>query len=54
MEINNLMTIKNFAVKNSVTPSYIYKMIKEGKMKPVVINGVQFVDTSIYPTLPKK
>jgi hypothetical protein len=54
LNFNNLKTIKNFALQNKVTPSYIYKLIKEGKMKPVVIDSVQFIDMSVYPALPKK
>jgi len=54
LEINNLKTIKNFALQNKVTPAYIYKLMKEGKMKPVIIDGVQFVDTSVYSALPGK
>jgi hypothetical protein len=53
-DINNLKTIKNFALQNKVTASYIYKLIKEGKMKPVIIDEVQFIDMSVYSALPKK
>jgi hypothetical protein len=54
INIDNLKTIKNFALQNKVTASYIYKLIKEGKMKPVVIDEVQFIDMSVYSALPKK
>lgn len=54
IEITKLQTIKNFAVANHVTPAYIYKLIKEKKMKPVIIDNVQFIDTSVYSTLPRK
>jgi predicted ATP-dependent serine protease len=53
-KIDNLKTIKNFALLNKVTASYIYKLIKEGKMKPVIIDNVQFIDMSVYKALPNK
>lgn len=54
IEIDKLKTVKTFAMANSVTTAYIYKLIKEGKMKAFVIDGVNFIDTSIYPTLHSK
>lgn len=54
VEINKLKTIKNFAVANDVTAVYIYKLIKEKRMKNIVIDGVQFIDTSVYKTLQLK
>lgn len=47
-----LKTVKNFALGESVTPSYIYKLVKEGKMQLVLIDGVKFVDTDKYKTIP--
>jgi len=54
MATNNkwLKTIKNFALKEGVTPSYIYKLVKEHKMELEMIDGVKFVDTSKYSTIP--
>jgi hypothetical protein len=54
MQMNSkwLKTVKNFAVGEGVTASYIYKLVKENKMKLVMIDGVKFVDTSMYPTIP--
>jgi hypothetical protein len=52
--IHNLQTIKNYALGQNVTPSYIYKLIKEGKMSSVSIDGVQFIDTSRFPKIPIK
>ena len=56
MNINTekLRTIKNFAMKEKVTPSYIYKLIKEGKMSAVLIDGVQFIDVSKFNSIPVK
>jgi hypothetical protein len=44
IDIDSLLTIKNYSKKLDVTTSYIYKLIKENKMQPVVIDGVQFID----------
>jgi ABC-type antimicrobial peptide transport system permease subunit len=54
VDIQNLQTIKNYAVLNNVTASYIYKLAKENKMQIVNIDGVQFVNTKQYPVLPTK
>jgi hypothetical protein len=48
----NLKTVKNYALSERVTPSYIYKLVKEGKMDLVLIDGVKFVDTHRFPSLP--
>jgi hypothetical protein len=47
-----LKTVKNFALGERVTPSYIYKLVKENKMDLVLIDGMKFVDTSKYATIP--
>ena len=52
IDISQLMTIKNFALKERVTSSYIYKLIKEGKMNAFTIDGVQFIDINKYPFIP--
>ena len=52
IKIIKLKTIKNFALEEGVTPAYIYKLIKEMKMEALVIDGVQFIDTEKYPTIP--
>ena len=52
IDISQLMTIKNYALRERVTPAYIYKLIKEGKMQPVVINDVQFINVKDYSTIP--
>ena len=46
------MTIKNYALKEQVTPSYIYKLIKENKMESFSIDGMQFIEITKYPTIP--
>jgi hypothetical protein len=52
IDIKKLMTIKNYALREGVTPSYIYKLEKEGKMLCFVIDGVKFVELDKYPALP--
>jgi hypothetical protein len=52
VDISNLLTIKNFALKEKVTPAYIYKLIKEGRMQAVTINDVQFINVKAYKSIP--
>jgi hypothetical protein len=52
VDISRLLTVKNYAKGEGVTPSYIYKLTKEGKMNLCTIDGVKFVELSKYPTLP--
>jgi len=52
LNLKVLKTIKNYAVGEGVTPSYIYKLVKEGKMRLIMIDGMKFVDVSVYPTIP--
>ena len=51
-KFEDLLTIKNYADKFKVTASYIYKLIREHKMQAVMIDGVQFIDTTEYQNLP--
>ena len=41
-------------MQQGVTPSYIYKRVKEHKMTVVTIDGVQFINVKDYPTLKGK
>jgi hypothetical protein len=52
VDISRLLTVKNYAKSEGVTPSYIYKLNKEGKMGLCTIDGVKFVEVAKYPTLP--
>lgn len=54
VDTNKLRTIKNYAMENKVTAAYIYKLIAEKRMQPVVIDGVQFVDIAQFPKLPTR
>ena len=51
-EFKWLKTVKNYALGENITPSYIYKLVKEGKMQLIMIDGVKFVDSTKYPTIP--
>jgi len=44
MNYNHLKTIPSYSKKMKVTHQYIYKIIGEGKIKPVVIDGIKFID----------
>jgi hypothetical protein len=52
INIDKLQTIKNYAAANNITTSYIYKLIRESKMTVFFIDGVQFIQTDLYPTIP--
>jgi hypothetical protein len=53
IEINSLRTVKNYAVKQGITTSYIYKLVKEKKLDTVDIDGVKFIDVVKNPTINK-
>ena len=52
--INHLKTVKSFAHDNKVSTAYVYKIIQQGKLQPVIIDGVNFIDISKYPTIHAK
>lgn len=52
VETENLMSVKNYADREGVTASYIYKLEREGKMVLFQIDGVKFVEVNRYPTIP--
>ncbi len=54
VDILTLKSIKTYALNNGVTSSYIYKLIKESKIKCVDIDGVKFIDITKYPTIQSK
>jgi hypothetical protein len=54
IDIMSLKSVKNYALKESVTTSYIYKLIKENRLDSVDIDGVKFIDMLKYPTLQNK
>lgn len=52
IEINDLVTINNWAAMLGITTSYVYKLIKENKLQPVIIDGVKFINKAKYPKIP--
>jgi predicted ATP-dependent serine protease len=52
INIEKLQTIKNYAKAHNVTTTYIYKLIKSNKMQHVVIDGVQFIQSDVYTSIP--
>ena len=50
--IEKLQTVKNYALGQNITPSYIYKLVRQGKMDLVEIDGIKFVNVKEYPVIP--
>ena len=51
-DLSNLMSVKNYAGREKVTTSYIYKLIRENKMDSFSIDGIQFIEVDRFPTIP--
>ena len=51
-DLSNLMSVKNYAHRENVTTSYIYKLIRENKMDSFSIDGIQFIEVDRFPTIP--
>jgi hypothetical protein len=49
---DDLQTVKNYADSFGLTAAYIYKLEKEGKMELFKVDGVKFVPTNIYKSIP--
>ncbi len=49
MDIDNLKTVQNFSREYGYSTVHIYRLIKSGTLKSVVIDGVIFVDLSSVP-----
>ena len=43
MKTTKLVTIHNYAKRINVSPSYVYRLIKDKKLKSEKIDGVMFV-----------
>jgi hypothetical protein len=52
IDVDNLVTIKNWALGLAITTSYVYKLIKQKKLQPVTIDGIKFINKAKYPTIP--
>lgn len=53
VKTENLVTVKNYALSQSITTSYVYKLFKAKNIEPIVIDGVKFIDVKKYPTIKK-
>lgn len=49
MEIDALKTVQNFSREYGYSTVYIYRLIKRGTLKSIIIDGVIFIDTSKLP-----
>lgn len=52
IDTDSLQTVKNYADSFGVTAAYIYKLVKDGRMTLFEIDGVKFVNTAQYATIP--
>lgn len=50
-QITNLKTVKNYAQQHGVTTSYIYKLIGQERIRPVIIDGMKFIDEFDHPSI---
>jgi hypothetical protein len=53
MGIKDYKTVHNYANDKGVTVAYIYRLIREGRLKAEVIDGMYFIDTSKNTYEPK-
>jgi len=51
INITPLKSVKTYADMQKVTTAYIYKLMKSGRIQPVVIDGVMFVDIEKFPSI---
>lgn len=54
IETENLITVKNYAYEHRVSTSYVYRLIREGVMTSIQIDGVHFIEYQKWPSIPKK
>ena len=52
IDLNTLQTLRNYAVNHGVTPGYIYKLERDGKMETLLIDGVKIIQVDKYPSIP--
>jgi len=51
IDTNNVITVKTFARDNDVSTSYVYRLIREGKMNSILIDEVHFLPKgTVLPT----
>jgi hypothetical protein len=51
MKFENLRSVKTYARLNVCSTAYIYKLIKDKKIIPFIIDEVIFIDLEKYPSL---
>jgi hypothetical protein len=44
VDISKLVTVNTFASINNISISYVYKLIREGKVEKILIDNVAFID----------
>jgi len=49
VQIEKLKTVQNFSREYGYSTTYIYRLLKNGILKAVDIDGVAFVDTTRLP-----
>lgn len=54
VNIDDLKTVKNYALDRKVSTTYIYTLTKANRMDLVTIDGVQFIDKKKWPELPTR
>jgi hypothetical protein len=54
METKKLKTVNNFSREYGYSNVYIYRLIKNGVIKEIVIDGVKFIDMESIPADFKK
>ena len=52
VDISRLLSVSNYAKQHDVSPSYIYRLIREQRMSSLVISDVHFIDVIDYPSIP--
>jgi hypothetical protein len=52
--LSNLKTIANYGKSKNVTPARIYQLIASQDILPEIIDGIKFIDTTKYPSIPSK
>ena len=54
MNIENLKTVKTIAHTYNYSQVYVYRLIKKGVLKTVLIDGIMFIDIESLPADFKK
>lgn len=52
--LDHLQKVSTYAKNNNVTVTYINNLIREDKIKLILIDNVRFIDYKLFPKLPSK